>query len=192
MPEDDSAWEIIQPRLKEEAAIDIDPDSNAERTPTLLHMRVRESERACHKCGRGGHLPRDCKTCFGCGNVGNFKRNCHQLKQQRSKRGRQWSGHNGPKKFNASGSREKYTLLAIGGSSDKNDLLVDSGASEHIFGNREFFDNLGPVTESKVVLADREISCTHEGTVLFQVKTDVGVPKLGLLRVKYSSASQRL
>ncbi|KAJ8902243.1 hypothetical protein NDN08_006650 [Rhodosorus marinus] len=145
-PEDDLTWEIIQSRHKGEAAIDVDPDSNAERTPTLLYMR------------------------------------------HRNKRGKQSTGHNGPTKFNASGSREKFTLLAIGGPTDKNDLVVDSGASAHIFGEREFFDNLDPVMESKVVLADRrEISCTHEGTVSFQVVTDVGVRKLGLSRVKYSS-----
>jgi len=61
------------------------------------------------------------------------------------------------------GGNDSYTLLAIGGIGEADDLVIDSGASAHVFGNRKLFDSLKAVPETKIRLADdRKVTCVKE------------------------------
>ncbi|KAJ8907375.1 hypothetical protein NDN08_007488 [Rhodosorus marinus] len=123
----------------------------------------RDSGLHCHQCGRMGYIKRQCWF-----STGGVRRGAKPVMQgsQRHNRGRYGSSKPGKNTFRAAGnSRYQHpgypqgdpeTLLAFGMSTQVSnwDIVLDSGASTHMFGNLALMSNVRGCSPIRVTLAD--------------------------------------
>ena len=126
----------------------------------------------CHHCGKLGHIQKDC---YERGERKNYKSNKFQHKS---------SGKRKSEDGTSIGLVAVHALAADSEcESQRNDWIIDSGATCHICCNKTMFDNMESMDEPQVVtLGDgRRIETTKQGTVRLKLKQVDGSYKSGTL-----------
>lgn len=131
------------------------------------------------------------KKCYHCGKEGHLKRDCRKLKAEKrqeteSRDGYQSKDSSG--KVGGSGSPTKLTLMAHRA---KDTVLqparqwyFDSGASDHITGDRDVFTDFTLITPFPITLGDgSQVFVTGKGTVILNVN---GTGNIAFTDVLYS------
>jgi len=147
----------------------------------------------CFKCGKLGHKKDTCragsnsKCCFVCGKAGHIARFCDQRdgenKSQGFTRGSEHKKFVSNAKKNESNcadflEREGYSFVSEIDSNCtvEDELMIDSGCTHHMFGDRSFFKNLVVKGFGKVFCANNTLGDIEGiGTVEFEVQNSDGL-----------------
>jgi|GEM_PF-1828837 len=118
----------------------------------------RKETRKCYKCGKKGHLIRNCP---------NWKKGKKQDREETKE------------EINDDSSKESESWMCQSESKDnkekrKSYFLLDSGATDHVCGDKSLFVDLKKITYThKILTANGTIEATHVGTV--KLKLDNGL-----------------
>ncbi|KAK9694861.1 Zinc knuckle [Popillia japonica] len=129
-----SAWDSVQSEkqtlseLTARLLIEEQRTNNRQEVTALL-SKQKEEKRKCFKCGKIGHYKKDC------GN-NNFKKYCEHCKKKGHNKKDCWFLNKKKENTNESASN---AFSAIGDGQITNDWIVDSGASDHMCHNQNFF-----------------------------------------------------
>lgn len=106
------------------------------------------------------------RKCFYCDKVGHYKRDCLKRKadQQRQNKESSSDSSSASAKFS-----QAYCFSASSASLANNCWFIDSGCSNHMSSNREWFSDLVPVSVDISVADDRKVKAVAKGKVRFQV-----------------------
>lgn len=106
--------------------------------------------------------------CFGCNGVGHFKVNCPKRNQDKSKS----QSAEATATTSAMFADSSYCFSASSYRVDKYGWFVDSGCTNHMSSNRDWFSDLVPVKVQVSVADDRVVMATGKGTVMFYVMSN--------------------
>ncbi|KAJ8901537.1 hypothetical protein NDN08_003746 [Rhodosorus marinus] len=125
----------------------------------IMRMQFKSKSRKREKCGRHNHRTAQCKAHIKyqkCNRYGHFQKECRSKNFQRRNK-----------------EPDKETLFALGFSANPNDIVIDSGATSHMLGQRILFATIKESKINTVTLPDqRTISGNEKGTVV--IATTVG------------------
>jgi hypothetical protein len=194
--------EMLPLLLEHEARIEQDEDGEAEKQNSMAfasksfkpgfkknfqkktsdESRSHQQDNVCYTCGKTGHRSFECEQkpdkdhkCHNCGRKGHIKVNC---RGERSDKGTKGGG--GYKKTMAFASSQWKDL--------KECWLLDSGATHHLSGNREFFSEPKEVKNEVPVegVGADLLKVEGIGKVILLCETEEGVTEIILEDVKYT------
>ena len=159
---------------------------------------VRSTEKKCFSCKQWGHISSRCpkftnrdgrKLCFKCKSPEHFERDCPMNKKTGWDKSISESGklkrYDDKKRVSKGGYKTNYVaakkadfeelFMVEDESFGKLDWLLDSGATQHMCNNKEFFDELVKSEDSTIFVANGdEVRVEGTGAITLQVMEEYG------------------